>query len=118
MTSPTPDFSPLSDALEALWETVQARKAAAPEESYTAKLLHKGVEKCAQKLGEEAIETALAAVQGKQGDTAAETADLLYHLCVLLTATGVTPQEVAARLAKRQGLSGLEEKRRRQDDPV
>ena len=89
---------------------VHARAAAGAEQSYTRKLIDKGVAHCAKKLGEEAVETALAAVAEDRGRLIAEAADLLYHLLVLLEARGVTLAEVKAALAERVGMSGLEEK--------
>jgi phosphoribosyl-ATP pyrophosphohydrolase len=89
---------------------VKERAAASPETSYTRKLLDRGVAQCAKKLGEEAVETALAAVTEDRGRLIAEAADLLYHLLVLLEARGVALGEVEAALAERVGMSGLEEK--------
>jgi len=89
---------------------VKERAAASPETSYTRKLLDRGVAQCAKKLGEEAVETALAAVSEDRGRVIAEAADLLYHLLVLLEARGVTLAEVEAALAERFGRSGLDEK--------
>ena len=78
--------------------------------SYTRRLLDKGVEHCAKKLGEEAVETVLAAVGEKRDRLIAETADLLYHLLVVLQARGVTIAEVEAELERRTTQSGLDEK--------
>src|SRR5215471_12355851 len=89
---------------------VEERAAASPEISYTRKLLDRGVAHCAKKLGEEAVETALAAVAEDRGRLIAEAADLLYHLLVLLEAREVSLAEVEAALAERLGRSGLEEK--------
>jgi phosphoribosyl-ATP pyrophosphohydrolase len=97
--------------IDRLFATIAARKQAAdPSASYTAKLLSEGVEKCAKKFGEEAVEAALAAVSGNKAHLAAESADVLYHLLVLWTAAGITPDEVYAALKKREGISGLAEK--------
>ena len=96
--------------LAELAAAINSRKGAAKEESYTARLLSQGIEKCAKKLGEEAIETALASVLGNKQHIAAEAADLLYHLLVLLEATDVKLADVMAELARRQGLSGIAEK--------
>jgi phosphoribosyl-ATP pyrophosphohydrolase len=97
--------------VDRLFATIAARKAAAdPSASYTAKLLSEGVEKCARKFGEEAVETVLAAVSGSKEHLAAESADVLYHLLVLWAAAGITPDEVYAALKKREGVSGLTEK--------
>jgi len=98
------------EALARLADTVAARKAAPGDVSYTAKLLGKGVGTCAKKLGEEAVETALAAVSGDRRQIASESADLLYHLVVMLAATGVDLAEVMAELERREGTSGLAEK--------
>jgi phosphoribosyl-ATP pyrophosphohydrolase len=89
---------------------VKERAQASAETSYTRKLLDKGINHCAKKLGEEAVETALAAVAEDRDHLIAETADLLYHLLVVLEARGVSLTEVEAALAARTGMSGLEEK--------
>ncbi len=89
---------------------VHQRAAAASEQSYTRKLIDKGVAHCAKKLGEEAVETALAAVTEDREHLIAETADLLYHLLVVLEARGVRLAEVEAALAARTAQSGLDEK--------
>jgi len=89
---------------------VHQRAAASPEQSYTRKLLDRGVAHCAKKLGEEAIETALAAVSEDRAHLIAETADLVYHLLVLLEARGVKLAEVEAALEARTLQSGLDEK--------
>ena len=96
--------------LEQLNERVLARAKADPAESYTAKLLSEGIERCAKKLGEEAVEVALAAVAEDREHLIAETADLLYHLFVVLEARGVKLAEVEATLAGRTTYSGLDEK--------
>jgi phosphoribosyl-ATP pyrophosphohydrolase len=89
---------------------VKERAAASADTSYTRKLLDKGVAHCAKKLGEEAVETVLAAVGDDREHLIAEAADLLYHLMVVLRARGVTLSEVEAALSRRTGQSGLEEK--------
>jgi phosphoribosyl-ATP pyrophosphohydrolase len=96
--------------LHDLERRVQERAQASPEESYTRKLLDRGVAQVAKKLGEEAVETALAAVGEDRERLIAETSDLLYHLLVLLQARGITLAEVEAALDKRTSQSGLEEK--------
>lgn len=102
-------------ALDRLFATIAARRAAGDaDRSYTAKLLSQGVEKCAKKFGEEAVETVLAAVSGDKTHLAAESADALYHLLVLWAAAGITPEEVYAALKAREGQSGLAEKASRQ----
>ena len=89
---------------------VHERAAATAEQSYTRKLLDKGIAHCAKKLGEEAVETALAAVAEDREHLIAETADLLYHLFVVLEARGIKLAEVEAALAARTARSGLDEK--------
>ena len=99
--------------LDDLAATIAARKDAAPESSWTAKLLAKGPEKCAEKFGEEAIEAIIEAVKGDKAALTSEAADVLYHLLVMLTARDVTLDDVLQELAKRQGTSGLTEKANR-----
>jgi phosphoribosyl-ATP pyrophosphohydrolase len=96
--------------------TIDARAASAGEASYTKRLLDKGAEHCAKKLGAEAMETVIAAVENDRSHLIAESADLLYHLLVLLKARGVTLEEVEAALAQRTSMSGLEEKASRRKD--
>lgn len=99
--------------LDRLHAVIDSRRGADPVSSYTAKLLDKGPKKVAQKLGEEAVEAVIEAVAGDREGLAGESADLLYHLLVLWSATGVKPEEVWAELARREGMSGIEEKARR-----
>jgi phosphoribosyl-ATP pyrophosphohydrolase len=96
--------------------TIDARAAAGGEASYTAKLLNKGAEHCAKKLGEEAVETVIAAVENDRDHLIAESADLLFHLLVLLKSRGVRLEEVEDALAQRTTMSGLEEKAARKRD--
>src|SRR6195952_2497593 len=96
--------------------TIDARAAAGGEASYTRKLLDKGSEHCAKKLAEEAVETVIAAVENDRGHLINESADLLFHLLVLLKSRGVTLEEVEAALSQRTGMSGLEEKAARKRD--
>jgi phosphoribosyl-ATP pyrophosphohydrolase len=96
--------------IDQLYARILERKAADPAESYTAKLFSQGLSKIAKKVGEEAVETALAAVSKDKSATIAESADLLYHLLALWAASGITPEEVYAALESRVGRSGLEEK--------
>ena len=103
-------MSQFSEVLARLQATIDARKGADPASSYTAKLLAGGAPLAAKKFGEEAIETALAAVQSDPEAIAAESADLIYHWLVLLTACGVSLDAVAAKLEAREGRSGIEEK--------
>ena len=99
--------------LDTLFDTIAARAHADPASSYTAQLLRQGTEQVAKKLGEEALETALAAVAGRHAGVVSESADLLYHLMVLWAATSVAPAEVWAELARRESTSGLVEKAQR-----
>ena len=96
--------------------TIDARAASAGEASYTKKLLDKGAAHCARKMGEEALETVIAAVEKDRDHLIAESADLLYHLLVLFKASGITLADVEAALAKRTSMSGLEEKASRKQD--
>ena len=96
--------------LDDLDARIALRAMASPDESYTAKLISRGVEKCAQKLGEEATEAVIAAVMDNPGELAKEAGDVLYHLLVLLRATGVPLSDVMAILETRQSQSGLAEK--------
>ena len=100
-------------AIDTLFSVIESRKGADPDTSYTAKLFAKGRKKIAQKVGEEAVETALAAVSETPAAVAAESADLLYHLLVLWAETGVSPDDVWAELNRRSGVSGIEEKNSR-----
>jgi phosphoribosyl-ATP pyrophosphohydrolase len=96
--------------LNELADLIAAREDADPETSWTAKLLSKGPEKCAEKFGEEAIEAIIEAVKGDNAKLTAEAADVLFHLLVMLTARGVALDDVMAELARRQGTSGIAEK--------
>ena len=96
--------------------TIDARAASGGEASYTRKLLDKGSEHCAKKLGEEAVETVIAAIENDRDHLIAESADLLFHLLVLLKSRGVKLEDVEAALAQRTTMSGLEEKAARKRD--
>ena len=98
-----------AQVLARLVATIEARKDAEANASYTAQLLADPA-RAAKKLGEEAVETVLAAAQGDASALAAESADLIYHWLVVLAAGGVSLDEVAARLEAREGSSGLAEK--------
>jgi phosphoribosyl-ATP pyrophosphohydrolase len=100
----------LAAALARLETTIAARRGQGADTSYTAKLLADGRAKIAKKLGEEAVETVIAGVEGDADALAAESADLLYHWLVLLASAGVSTDAVAAKLEAREGRSGLEEK--------
>ena len=102
-------MSRFTDVLERLAATVAARKGADPGQSYTAQLLADPA-RAAKKMGEEAVETVIAAVQGDADALAGESADLIYHWLVLLAASGVDLDAVAAKLEAREGTSGLTEK--------
>lgn len=110
MADPAP-YTPADLAvLNALAETIRARKKDSAETSYTAKLLQGGVVDCAKKLGEEAVETVIAAVAGDKEQLASESADLLYHWLVTLEAADVPLEDVMEKLRARQGIGGLVEK--------
>ena len=96
--------------------TIDARAASSGEVSYTRKLLDKGAEHCAKKLGEEAVETVIAAVENDRDHLIAESADLVFHWLVLLKSRGVTLADVEEALARRTQMSGLEEKAARKRD--
>ena len=96
--------------LDELFATIEARKGADPDTSWTAKLLSKGPEKCAEKFGEEAVEAIIEAVKGDNAGLTSEAADVLYHLLVMLAARDVQLSDVLDELARRQGTSGLVEK--------
>lgn len=99
--------------LHDLAATIDARASAGGDASYTRRLLDKGPAHCARKLGEEAVETVIAAVEGNRSDLVAESADLLYHLLVLLKSRDVSLGEVEDVLSKRTAMSGIEEKQAR-----
>ncbi len=103
------------DTLTRLETTIAQRLLASPEESYVAKLHAKGLKKIAQKLGEEATETVIAALSGDEGELVGEAADLLFHLLVLLAEKGLPLGKVLAELDRREGLSGLMEKAARSE---
>ena len=96
--------------LHDLEQVIASRKGADPDSSWTAKLLAKGPEKCAEKFGEEAIEAIIAAAKDDRENLTYEAADVLYHLLVMLAARGVALEDVLEELARRQGLSGIAEK--------
>ena len=102
------------EVLEQLADTVEDRAGAAPSSSYTAKLLHQGTEKCAKKVGEEAVEMALAAMSNDREHLISETADLVYHVLVLLQSSNVPLSAVMAELEARMERGGLSEKAARQ----
>ena len=102
-------MSHFSDTLERLAATIETRKGGDPSSSYTAQLLA-DPSRAAKKLGEEALETVIAATQGRGDEIAAESADLIYHWLVVLAAAGVSLEAVAVKLEAREATSGLVEK--------
>jgi phosphoribosyl-ATP pyrophosphohydrolase len=96
--------------LQDLEKRIETRAKASPDVSYTRKLLDRGVAQCAKKLGEEAVETVIAATAESRERMIAESGDLLYHLLILLHARGISLAEIEAALSERQGMTGLEEK--------
>ncbi|MFC0812090.1 phosphoribosyl-ATP diphosphatase [Paracoccus panacisoli] len=100
----------MTDTLTRLAATIDARRGADPASSWTAQLLAKGPEKCAEKFGEEAVEAIIEAVRGDRARLTSEAADVLYHLLVMLSAREVPLADVLAELDRREGRSGVEEK--------
>lgn len=100
---------PLND----LAQTIMARKSADPDSSWTARLLAKGPEKCAEKFGEEAIEAIIEAAKGDRDRLTSEAADVLYHLLVMCAAHDITLQDIEAELDQRSHQSGIAEKQSR-----
>jgi phosphoribosyl-ATP pyrophosphohydrolase len=98
------------DFLDTLEAVIDARKGADPTTSYVAKLFTKGRAKIAQKLGEEATETVIAAMGNDKAALTGEAADLIFHLLVLLADAGVSLDDVRAELKRREGVSGIDEK--------
>ena len=103
----------MNKILERLDLTIQGKTTESPNKSHTAKLLKKGTEKCAEKFGEEAIELIVASVKKKKKEIIGEAADALYHMLVLLRSKNISINEVLSELASREGISGIEEKRKR-----
>lgn len=99
-----------SDTLSRLAATIASRHGADPSTSWVAKLHSRGVPVIARKLGEEAVETVVAALSGSREELVGEAADTIFHLLVLLDAKGVTLDEVLAELDRREGTSGIAEK--------
>lgn len=102
-----------ADILARLFAVIESRKGGDADSSYTAKLLAGGAPKIGKKLGEEATEVTIAALSEGPDAVARESADLLYHLLVMWSAMGLTPEDVYAELAKREGTSGIDEKNSR-----
>ena len=103
----------MNKILERLDLTIQRKITESPNKSHTAKLLKKGTEKCAEKFGEEAIELIVASVKKKKKEIIGEAADTLYHMIVLLRSKNISINEILTELASREGISGIEEKRKR-----
>jgi phosphoribosyl-ATP pyrophosphohydrolase len=99
--------------LDRLYTAILDRRGADPAASYTAKLLARGTAKIAQKLGEETVEAVIEAVRGDRAGLVGESADLLYHLLVLWADAGIAPAEIWAELQRREGISGIAEKKSR-----
>ena len=104
------------DSLDRLETVIRERRLGDPDASYVAKLTARGRHKIAQKLGEEATETVIAAIADDKAGIVSESADLVFHLLVLLADAGVTLDDVRAELARREGVSGLDEKASRNAD--
>jgi phosphoribosyl-ATP pyrophosphohydrolase len=98
------------DTLDALEQVIRERRTADPDSSYVARLTAKGRAKIAQKLGEEAVETVIAAMADDRAGVTGEAADLLFHLLVLLADMGLSLDDIRAELARREGVSGIAEK--------
>ncbi|MFV0300906.1 MAG: phosphoribosyl-ATP diphosphatase [Paracoccus sp. (in: a-proteobacteria)] len=101
-------------ALDRLAATIADRKTADPDSSWTAKLLARGPEKCAEKFGEESVEAIIEAVRGDRARLTSEAADVLYHLLVKQASRDLTLADVETELARREGISGISEKASRQ----
>ena len=99
--------------LQTLEQTIIARKSADPSSSWTAKLLAKGPEKCAEKFGEEAIEAIIEAVKGDRQALTSEAADVIYHLMVMLASRDIAFNDVIDELSRRSSISGIDEKSQR-----
>jgi phosphoribosyl-ATP pyrophosphohydrolase len=98
------------EILQKLYDVVLERRKADPDESYVAKRFKQGPAKIAQKFGEEAVETVIAAMQDDREEVISESADMIFHWLLLIAAAGVKPQEVMEELDRRTGISGLDEK--------
>ncbi|WP_142849070.1 phosphoribosyl-ATP diphosphatase [Telmatospirillum sp. J64-1] len=103
----------MSATIDELYAVIASRKGGDPEKSHTAKMFARGRGKIAQKVGEEAVETVIAALAETPDHVVAESADLLYHLMILWADIGIKPEQVWAELERRKGVSGIEEKKSR-----
>jgi phosphoribosyl-ATP pyrophosphohydrolase len=102
-----------SEVLDRLYQVVLDRRKADPDKSYIAKRLQQGTAKIAQKVGEEAVETVIAAMRKDKKEIIGESADLLFHWLLLLADAGIHPKDVMDELERREGMSGLDEKANR-----
>ncbi len=100
----------MADVFTRLEARIQLNRHADPATSYVARLTSKGRAKIAQKLGEEAVETVIAAMGDNRSELVAESADLMFHLCLLLADAGLTLDDVRTELERREGISGVDEK--------
>ena len=103
----------LGEVLDRVWKIIEERRNADPEKSHTARLFARGRKKIAQKFGEEAVEAVIEGARGDAESLVLESADVLYHLMVLWAASHITPDDIAAELARREGISGIDEKKSR-----
>ncbi len=115
---PPPHKAAPDDVLARLAEVVASRRGADPERSYVARLFAKGPDAVLKKIGEEATETVMAAKDGVAQRIVSETADLWFHCIVMLAQHGLAPSDVLDELARREGLSGLDEKASRARPPA
>jgi phosphoribosyl-ATP pyrophosphohydrolase len=106
----------MNDIFERLSQVIEQRKSASPDSSYVAKLYQKGINSITKKIGEEATETIIAAKDGDRNQIVYETADLFFHTLVMLSYFEIKPSEVLDELARREGISGIEEKLSRAKD--
>ena len=106
----------MNDILQTLAQVLEQRKSASPDSSYVAKLYHKGINSITKKIGEEATETIIADKDGDRNQIVYETADLWFHTLVMLSYLDIKPSEVLQELARREGISGLDEKSSREKD--
>lgn len=103
----------LGKVLDRLWHVIESRRGSDSDKSHTARLFARGRAKIAQKFGEEAVEAVIEGVRGDGPALTRESADVLYHLLVLWADAGLKPGDIAAELARREGMSGVEEKKAR-----
>lgn len=103
----------MANVLTRLARTIEDRKGGDEKKSYAAKLFKRGPEKCAEKFGEEAIEAIIAAIKNDKKNLKEEAADVIFHLFVMLSSRGVTLEDVLEELERREGISGIVEKKSR-----